>query len=72
MTQMKIQTARKDHRCTLCGRRIPKGARYWYSNETTDDTEVFDNDRREHTNCTDFASEPHLPPLFNSNRSAAW
>jgi hypothetical protein len=62
-----IRTARKEHRCTLCGRRIPVGARYWYASGI-DDLE----DRREHTNCEDFSREPHLPPLFNSDRTATF
>lgn len=66
---MKIQAARKDHRCTLCGRRIPSGARYWYREFREGDAE---EDHREHTNCADYEREPYLPPEFNRNRKATW
>ena len=56
---MKIVTARKDHKCSLCGRKIPKGSRYWQRD--------YDNDPRaheaqvnmkEHANCAEFENEP--------------
>lgn len=50
---------RKDHRCYLCGRRIPIGARYFCND---------DGDNREHTNCLDYADEPLLKPGYNQNR----
>lgn len=50
---------RKDHRCSLCGRRIPVGARYWSSE---------DGLHREHTNCLDFEKEELLAPGYNQNR----
>lgn len=57
---MKIHTAtKKDHRCDLCGRRIPIGAKYW-SNES--------GGRREHTNCDLYEKEPLLDLGYNQNR----
>ena len=51
---------KKDHRCDLCGRRIPIGARYWTRS---------DGGWREHTNCEDYTREPELPQEYNRNRS---
>lgn len=59
--QMSIHTAtKKDHRCTLCGKRIPLGAKYWSSPT---------GGRREHTNCDVYTREPDLPDGYNHNRS---
>lgn len=45
---MRLQTARKVHECTECGKAIPRGTRYWYS-EGNPDTGFYS--KKEHTNC---------------------
>lgn len=60
---MKIHVAkRKEHRCDVCCRRIPIGARYWSSD---------DGERREHTNCLEYEREPILAQGFNKLRPKA-
>lgn len=50
---------RKDHRCDVCERKIPIGARYF----------VTDEGSREHTNCLEFENQPRLAWGYNQNRS---
>lgn len=46
---LKIHTAKKDHKCSLCGKKIPAGDRYWREhNEGTGNTATY---YKEHTNC---------------------
>jgi hypothetical protein len=45
---MKIHTARKDHKCSLCGRKIPQGHKYWRDYQETDEGLI---DNKQHTNC---------------------
>lgn len=58
MRGLKIQTARKDHWCSLCRRRIPKGVRYF--REQSDVQGAWDPER-EHTNCEEFKDQPEKP-----------
>jgi hypothetical protein len=45
-----IHVARKDHQCIVCGKKIPKGHRYWRDyEEGADDGALLD--LKEHTNC---------------------
>lgn len=50
---IKLQTARKDHVCTECGRKILKGERYWRKQSTIThlgETHVI-VDSKTHINC---------------------
>lgn len=53
---------RKDHRCDVCGKRIPIGARYFSRKE---DSVVV---HKEHTNCEIYTDEPLLVIGYNQNR----
>lgn len=53
---MKVQTARKDHYCDLCERKIPKGHRFWRHWE--DDGHTPTVNRKEHTNCLEYEDQP--------------
>lgn len=66
---MKIHTAKKPHRCDMCGRLIPIGARYWRDYQEGGDCGALKDDRQ-HTNCLDFEAEPVLPEGYNQNRRA--
>ena len=50
----------KPHRCDICGKRIPIGARYF-----SEDGGVV----REHTSCVQYDNEPLLEIGFNQDRS---
>lgn len=51
---MKIQVARKNHKCDLCEKKIPKGDRYW--RHFVHPSDLDDIDRKEHTNCENYAN----------------
>lgn len=51
---------RKDHRCDICEKRIPIGARYF---------SIDSGSVREHTNCLDFENEEYLPVMYNNHRT---
>lgn len=48
--------ASKEYICDLCGRKIPKGHRYWrdFKKDAEGDIVV---DRKEHTNCEAYSRE---------------
>lgn len=43
---MKLQKARKDHECALCGGKISKGDKHW-----VEYFQDLNQSRREHINC---------------------
>lgn len=47
---MRIQKARKEHICELCGKKIPKGDKYWREYVEDEDGDVI-KDEKQHTNC---------------------
>lgn len=60
---MLLREARKDHVCTLCGRKIPKGSEYWRSAMSD---EVDNLPRKEHKNCEDPKIKPKLTVVAKS------
>jgi hypothetical protein len=46
---IKSHIAQKDHTCSDCGLKIPKGHRYFRAHE--EDGFVYYNDEKTHTNC---------------------
>lgn len=54
---MKIVTAKKDHKCSLCGRKIAAGTRYWQHAYDANSNEVQVN-VKEHANCAEHENEP--------------
>lgn len=51
---MKVVTAQKEHECSLCGKKIPVGSRYW-----SDYKEFADGcatNVKQHTNCAEYES----------------
>jgi len=51
---LRLQKARKDHKCYECGRRIPKGVKYWVKLPRSGMRVLW----KEHTNCVEFEHEP--------------
>lgn len=53
---MKLVLARKDHKCSLCGRKIAEGSKYWqYNYDKADPVAV---NIKEHANCVLHEKEP--------------
>jgi hypothetical protein len=53
---MKIQAAKKEHKCDDCGGKILPGTRYWRDYQEDDDGDTI-RDRKTHTNCLIYDSE---------------
>jgi len=47
---MKIHKARKEHKCSVCGGKIPAGDRYWREHDEDEYNSGLGGDK-EHTNC---------------------
>lgn len=53
---LKFQKARKNHKCDLCGKKIPKGDKYWRRHEE-DKIQHTISVHKEHTNCEIYKGE---------------
>lgn len=58
---LKVHKAQKDHICGMCGRKIPKGDKY-YRDFEADSRGMILKDKKEHTSCVLY---DHLPVIDN-------
>jgi len=53
-TTLAFPKARKDHKCTSCKKKIPKGVRYWRETTAGEHPTVLS---KEHDNCLNYHEE---------------